>query len=322
MRTHRLMVSVISAGLMLGAMAFPAHAQLLDDDGVPYSTQYYRQAIGLGDISLRRGEGLLPGQFILHVQDREAPSSGCAKLSKIPTKVEYSGTKIKIDYLDYTVDMRDQPPGLPSRCVKNLTMPYAETILDTAVLKEQGIKKIRLSHHGSPIETTLEITDHMVRLWPPYANKDKKNQQSTPGDLNIGAIKSSGALRIIGGATADGMTLESFGASTIWLYPKNTVILYVPDTDTAAKTKGLRDRLDSLAAAHGMKPLETLIPEFKSPLKGKNAFYYLAKNDRAASTRGKFMDNIQVDTVVYGLEHDQTTTKDVPVFIRAPGQND
>lgn len=310
-----LLISALLASLAFTGGAAPATAQLLDDQGVPYSSKYYRKSMSLVDIILTRPDNLLPGQFVLHARERGTFSSGCAKLSDIPVTVEYIANFVRVTYDDYVVDMRNQD-GNGTTCNQPINPPSADVVLDKAVLEEKGISKLRLVYKNEPIEVELELNDHMARLWPPYARDP--NMSELPALFNIGTMQSSGLLSAIGGPAIDGMPLSSFGASTIWFYPENTVILYVPNADSNKANPAIKSKLDALAATRGLSPLEESIPEFKSPLNDKNAYYYVAKGDRYSQAKGDLLDYIELDTMKYGLEGDEPAKKQMAVYVRKP----
>ncbi|MFN3827999.1 MAG: hypothetical protein ACK4NR_10300 [Micavibrio sp.] len=310
-----LLISALLASLAFTGGAAPATAQLLDDQGVPYSADYYRQSLKLVDITLQNREGLLPGQFVVHAFEHTAFTSGCAKLSNIPVTVEYVANFVRITYDDYVVDMRDQD-GNGTTCNKPIVPPSADVVLDRAVLEEKGIEKIRFVYRNSPCEMDIEVTDHMARLWPSYA--DDPDMENLPDGINIGTLKSSGYLSAIHGPVVDSVSLGGYGASTIWFYPENTVILYVPNADSNKANPAIKSKLDALAATRGLSPLEDSIPEFKSPLNDKNAYYYVAKGDRYSQAKGDLLDYIELDTMKYGLEGDEPAKKQMAVYVRKP----
>ncbi|MCM2344472.1 MAG: hypothetical protein NDJ24_07925 [Alphaproteobacteria bacterium] len=288
---HKLLVSALCAGFGLAGYTLPSQAQLLDGDGVAYSSEYRREPLRSVDITLTRGENLMPGQFVIHAQDQGAFSSGCAKISNIPVKVEYIANFIRLTYSRYIFDSREQLKGSGTACNTPMPPPSAEVVVDKATLLEQGIQKVRFMYEGQPIEADLELTEDRVRLWPALSREGL-------AEVSFGNLRTK--------------------PSTVWFYPENTVILNVPNATTDKDLAGLRQKVDALAAGRGLKPLEDHLQGFKSPLKDKAAFYYVATNDRYAQAQGELLDYIQVDSVKYGLEGDEPVQKSLPVHVRKP----
>lgn len=286
-----LLVSAVCMGLGWVMYAGPVQAQLLDGDGVAYSSEYRREPLRSVNITLTRGNDLMPGQFVVHAEEGGAYSSGCAKLSNIPVTVEYIANFIRLTYDRYILDTREQLKGTGTTCNTPMPPPVADVVLDRAVLAEKGIQKIRFMYDGQPIEADLELTEHRIRLWPSLS------RESIP-DIQIGNLKSK--------------------PSTVWFYPENTVILSVPGAKTEQEQAVLKEKLSALATGRGLSPLEDHIPDFKSPLKDKTSFYYVANGDRYSQAQGELLDYITVDAVKYGLEADEPIQKSLAVHVRKP----
>ncbi|QQG37092.1 MAG: hypothetical protein HYS17_04825 [Micavibrio aeruginosavorus] len=291
MLKRNLLVSTICMGLGLAGYALPAQAQTLDSEGVAYSEQYHPEPLRNVNITLTRDVSLMPGQFIIHAEEGGAYSSGCAELSQIPVEVEYLANFLRLTYHNYILDSRDQLKGTGTTCNKPMSPPTAKVILDSAMLAAKGIEKIRFMYHGQPIEADLELSDQRVRMWPALSREGL-------ADMQVGNIKTV--------------------PSTVWFYPENTVILSVPGAKTEQELADLREKVDRLATSRGLSPLEDHLTGFKSPLKDKTAFYYVAKGDRYSQAQGELLDYVSVDSVKFGLEADEPIQKPLAVHIRRP----
>jgi hypothetical protein len=131
----------------------------------------------------------------------------------------------------------------------------------------------------------------------------------TPSASTSGITSSSAAQNIP----------DVINAMTHWFYPENTLILWVPNADPK---ENLQPKLDEMADKMGLVPLDSIYPDFQSPLLSKNFYYYVdKKGGTAAKIAAGKPESIGTVTLLksrYGLVADETVEDEAIVFARRP----
>lgn len=268
-----------------------------DDNGTPYSPEYYEWEPGAFLLALQRDPQLPPGHFKLYMSATKSFVS-CLKIlnAKHSTEFNPSGLMtIKVE--KFTVDGRDMPRYPHYQCNTTPQQPSVTVNLSKELLEENNVKKIRFKAGKSAETYLVKVTDNYIQLTP--------ENRRYPQDI---------ANRF--------RPMEVNGVNTtmkLWFYPENTVILTADGTD---KDITLENRLYDLARSKGLTPLNEVVPEHDTFRKAPGQHYFVDKMGRYKVGNGELFDYIQADAMKFGLEADEPVKKNVAVFIRKPGQYD
>jgi hypothetical protein len=263
-----------------------------DGSGHPYSGQYFKKHSHSMTIALLRRPELKPGQFMLHLAVQYIVS-GCPKMSKIPTTVNFKESAFEILLDDYTVDMRKLTPAPQYACHLRPYTPFADVILDKDDLVAKDIHQIKLKVGRYSDTYDIDLNAQRIRLAP-------STMQRTPPMFQT--VK-------VGGLSTP---------LTHWFYPAGTVILYVP----GAKDRDLSDAVAALAKEKGLEPMQDEFPDFKAPT-ARPQYYYIDRNGTLGKNHEIAEGAVVAGTVpaakkLYGLEKDEQTTETLEVLARLP----
>lgn len=230
--------------------------------------------------------------FILRLSSQYA-MTGCARTGKIPYTINFIASRMKIDAGEPVLRVQN---NLNQSCKKTSFYPSADIILSPAMLKEKGIETIEFGIANNITSYDIKVTENSVALAP---SKDGPNTGSRYRPMPMDSI-------------VDPMKL--------WFYPAGTVVLKAGVTDD---TPNLSEQVAAVAASRGLVPLESVMPEFNSPLADPDSFYYVDKSGRLSNQLGMeesvSVGTIDIPVTVYGAEENITTTHAVQVFAHSPG---
>lgn len=263
-----------------------------DSSGHPYSGRYFKKHSHNMTIALLRRPELKPGQFMLHVAVQYVVS-GCPKMSKIPTTVNFKESAVEILLDDYMVDMRKLTPAPQYGCHLRPYTPFADIILDKDDLVAKNIHQIKLKVGQYSDTYDIDLNAQRIRLAP-------STMQRTPPMFHT--VK-------VGGLSTP---------LTHWFYPAGTVILYVP----GAKDRDLSDAVSALAKEKGLEPMQNEFPDFQAPTT-LSQYYYIDKNGTLAKSHDIAQGAVVAGTIpaaknVYGLEKNEQVTENLQVLARLP----
>ncbi len=266
-----------------------------DEKGEPYSSQYFRKTPNRVSLSLQRWPGLQPGKFILHLST-ENTVSGCPKLSDLAYETGFRAPYLDITIYDYVVDMRDHPGTKGSSCASGPRNPTADIVLDRDEMIAQGIKRVRFK-----LNDMADYYDVMI---------DRQHVWLKPGQSEIPVVQRFRPQKI-----------SMIGNPLVhWFYPDKTVILYVPG---ATGDMDVRDAVMTLAKSNDLEPLENVMPDFSSPVKRPNYYYFIEKKAHLTKNvdigSGLSVGTVPVEKTIYGLNGDEMAEGSVEVFANSPG---
>lgn len=268
----------------------------LDDKGVPYSSQYWSGQPRSNVISLIRKPELTEDQFILRVTNPYA-MSGCADLSNYGYSAEYKDVYLDIAIGNMTIDLRNQPRYGHFQCNKKTQVPVADIILNRQDLLDHETRQIRLHGETDANYYTITMSDDRVMILPDEGDAalvQRFSPQNVPGRKT---------------------------SLIYWFYPVGTVMLWVPGTENDSNTT---EKLRAYAKEQGLIPLETIFPDFESPLTRTQYQYFVDtaghydENDPALAN-GKPVGMLSVDKTVFGLEKDEIVLDEKAVYAKLPG---
>lgn len=288
------------------AMTGLAYAQLpgknvqngaeLDAKGEPYSNQYWSGPPADNVMALVRAPGLTENQFILRLSSPHTVS-GCMKLSNYGYMAEYKDAYLDISINDMTVDMRDQPQYAHYQCNQQSQIPSADVILNRQDLVKNETHKIRL-HNGSDSNYyNISLTEDRVLI--------------LPDESYGGMVKRFKPQNIPGRKTA----------LVYWFYPVGTLILWMPGVEASPSSV---EALRAFAASKGLVPMETIIPDFESPLTDERYQYFVDAEGTFDDREDALADGMPIGTLslekkVYGLEKDEMILDEKAVYAKRPG---
>ncbi|HTK84699.1 MAG TPA: hypothetical protein VL625_06390 [Patescibacteria group bacterium] len=276
----------------------PVVVQEYDENGEPYTNRYHKEHTSrMAMVMLRRPE-LKPSQFVLRLTPRSL-GTGCVRVSKIPSTVDFKEGAIEVTLDEFRIDGRGLTLAPEYNCDLHPKNPTADIVLDRDDLTSKGIKLLKLKtgqvKDGQITDTfDVDINNERIRLKP-----DKMMQRTPPRFKTYQLSNIRAPL-------------------THWFYPEGTVILYVP----GAKGEDVTSQVVSMAKAQGLEPLSDEWPDFRSPLIDQNQWYFVDKKGVVSKSPdingGTVAGTVQITQIVYGLEKDEKQTKDIPVFARKP----
>lgn len=272
----------------------------LDPEGIPYSAQYWQSRPGKTVISLIRKKELTENQFVLRITDPFVVS-GCAAISNYGYSAEYKDVYLDITLEGLTVDMRDQPQYAHIQCDRSSKAPIADIVINRSDLEANATRTIRL-HNGTDTNYyNISLNQNRVMLLP---------------DAGNGTLAARFAPQSIPGRKS---------ALSYWFYPLGTLVLWTPGV-SGMDEKGI-ENLRTFAQTLGLTPLQTLFPDFTSPLKDKRYQYFVDTGGRfdkddPAIVDGKSIGNMRIEKRLFGLEKEEIKADVTPVYAKRPGMNE
>jgi hypothetical protein len=288
---------VLTAALVF--CAGPAPAQTSMEVGIPHIM-----------VSLARPEKGKDGDFILHLSGRYG-MSGCPKISELPYKTEFQDNYLDIGAGHYSIDMDDLPLHPEYECSGHSVYPAANIPLSLGLLKEHGTDQIRF-------QTDIQA--------PPGSNGDYDISEADYFDIVYGEhyiqlVPQAPQVADEPSYVSSTVRSEVKNPLKLWFYPKGTVILRVSG---APKGADIRGALDSLARAHSLVPLDSVIKDFTSPIDDPDSFYYVDKSKKQfVAKKDGIRDGIPLDTIsmpatVYGADGDESIEQPIQIFAHTP----
>ncbi len=268
----------------------------LDDKGEPYSSKYWSGLPNDNVISLVRKPELTEDQFILRITNPYVVN-GCAELSNYGYSAEYRDIYLDIAVEGITVDMRSQPQYAHYQCNQNTQMPVADIVMNRQDIISNETQQIRLHNGNDTNYYNVMLSDNMVKILP------------DSGDVSL--ARRFKPHHIPGKKTS----------LLYWFYPIGTIVMWVPGGENDPDITG---KLRSFAKTKNLVPLETIYPDFESPLTDTQYQYFVDTTGQFADNNtelvnGKPVGNIFVDKTVYGLEKDEIELGEMTVYAKTPG---
>lgn len=268
----------------------------LDPEGVPYSGKYWTGLPGDNVISLLRKPELTEDQFILRITDPH-PITGCAEISNYAYSTEYREIYLDIKLEGVTVDMRNQPQYAHFQCDQGMKFPVADIVMNRQDLVKNETQQIRLHNRNDTNYYNVTLHDDRILILPDEADRALARRFKPH---NIPGKKTS---------------------LVYWFYPLGTMVLWIPE---AENTPEMRESLRSFAAERGLVPLETVFPDFESPLTNNEYQYFVDTSGDLANSdpdlvNGKPIGTIATKKLVYGLYKDEYEPAEMTVYAKTPG---
>lgn len=285
---------VLCLGLLAATPAFaqtsPGQPQVAGE----FPGQFQRQPRNI-TIALTRRHDLQPDQFVLRMSTQH-PISGCPRASGLQHQVRFHGPYMDVNVMDFSLDMHNLPEAPQYDCPMSYQYPSAEIVLSRELLEHNRTSQIRFQSGDQTNYYDVRMNNQMVQL--------ARAEETLPDRLIYRP-----------------MQVESVDNTLRhWFYPEGTLILSVPG---AAPESNLRPALDRLARNHGLVPLESVLPGFRSPLLIPHSHYYVDKNGTVSNMqgidRGAPLGELTVETQIYGLAGDEYVQRRLPVSARLPG---
>ncbi len=284
-----------------------AHAQMptadrygsgfaLDDSGVPYSNRYFKGKAKDNVISLIRKPELTEDQFVLRITNPYV-MNGCIDLSNYSFEAEYKDVYLDIMIDGMVVDMRDQPQYAHYQCDQQAQRPVADIVLNRQDLIKNETRQLRLHNGADTNYYDLTLTDNKVMI--------------LPNEADVALTKRFKPHQIQGRKTS----------LVYWFYPVGTVMLWVPGMEHDSDSL---QRIRDFAKSQGLAPLESVYPEFTSPLTNKDYQYFVDTDGRFDDRKADLQDGTRIGSVslrkkVFGLEKDEIVLDEKPVYAKLPG---
>lgn len=265
-----------------------------DPEGTPYSKDYFEDNFEGIRLALQHDPSRIPGQFNLHISVSQ-PSTSCIKFSNPSYTTTMTAGTMEVVLGKRTVDKRNMPRYAHFECDLQTQESAADLPLSKELIRDNNISKIRFRGQGIIENYDVKLTDEFVQLTPSQ-NKDPALMRFTVREVT-----------------------NLINPLRLWFYPENTVIL---TAEGAHDDVVLAGELKSLAQRLGLEPLETMMPNFKSPRKKPDGFYFVDTKGRYPNANGELLDYVQADVMKFGLEADEPAKENIAVFIRKPGQYD
>lgn len=274
-------------------------ASSMDEQGVPYSSKYYRRQPQENVIALIRKPELTEDQFVLRITNPYV-LSGCADISNYAYMSEYRDVYLDIRIESLKVDMRNQPRYSHFQCNRETQMPTADIILNRQDLTKNQTRQIRMHNATDTNYYTITLGPNQVKILPETTGS-YHTQRFKPH--NLPSRKTSLAY---------------------WFYPVGTLILWVPGMEN---TPQARARLNAFANGRELVPLQTIFPEFESPLTNSQFQYYVDTGGQFAAQEpalrnGAPIGALAVEKTIFGLDQDHIVMEEKTVYARTPGMYD
>jgi len=234
-----------------------------------------------------------PRRLFALVMAVETVVTGCPKFSNLSYEAKFTDIFLNITIDDYTVDLRDAPRNPHYECEQTYQIPQAEIILSRDELAAKNTQQIHFET-GTPYENfDIELLEYKVRLIP-----------SAPSQI-YKALKLSHVVNTL----------------THWFYPEGTIILYLPEA--SSDNKKLEEAIADVAEKHGLVPLTSIYPDFRSPISTPYHYYYVDQIGKTVSkiekTGDGYLDKIHIGIISYELEEDVPALKEMVVYAKKPG---
>lgn len=297
-------LAIIAASSIVYAQQFPNKDRFgsgfhLDRHGVPYSNKYFPNKPESNVISLVRKPELKEDQFILRITDPHM-MNGCTNMSDYITSAEYKDMYLDIAIYGNIVDLRDQPQYAHFQCNQQSKVPVADIVLNRSDILKNETQQIRLHNGNDTNYYNIKLGTNKVLI--------------LPDSSDVAVTRRFKPHNIPGRKTS----------LVYWFYPLGTVIMWVPGMENGPAETG---KLKAFAKQKGLTPLDTVFPDFKSPLTGDQFHYFVDtaghfEDDDPDLAYGKPIGNIFIDKQVYGLEKDEIELDELVVYARRPGLYD
>ena len=192
--------------------------------------------------------------------------TGCATVRPLRHDVEITNHYLDVIVKGYSIDFSGAPNN-PNNCKKGSQYSTADIPLDRKLIEDNGIEQIRLV-----LDRGLGSDYYTVTLGKDFLELTPSSQKI----FKPGKAPSNGQLML-----------------SHWYYPENTLILSAPRPgEPQASITG------DFARAHGLMPLETLMPGFTPP-SGQAARYYYVDGSGALAAKVPGTDNVAVGDGIY-----------------------
>jgi hypothetical protein len=263
-------------------------------------------------VSLARPAKGKEGDFIIRMTDLFG-HSGCPKIGEVPYQTDFQDTILNVQTGHFKVDFNNLPLHPEYECSGKTVYPAANIPLSVGMLKEKGTSKIRFQTNVQSAYPGMASDDYDISE-PDYFDVVYGDHfiQLSPEKPQIVDIP-----RYLPNVTMDNVK----NPLKLWFYPKGTVILRASG---APKGADLRAALDSLARAHSLVPLDSIIKDFTSPIDDPDSFYYVDKSKKQfLANKEGIKDGIPLDVIhmpatVYGADGDESTEQPIQVFAHTP----
>lgn len=304
---HMIRKALLVLGVAVIGFAGTAHAQLpnsdrygsgfkLDPMGVPYSSKYWTGKPSDNVIALIRKPELTEDQFILRITDPH-PITGCADISNYGYTTQYRDIYLDIRLGNLTVDMRNQPQYAHFQCNQQMKVPVADIVMNRQDLVKNETQQIRLHNGNDTNYYNISLHDDKVLILPDAADVSVTRRfkpHAMPGKKT---------------------------SLVYWFYPLGTLVLWVPG---AENTPEMLEKLRAFAADHGLVPLESVFPDFESPLSSSKYHYFVDPTGSLANSDPDLVNGKQIGTVgitkrIYGLYKDEYEPEQMAVYAKTPG---
>lgn len=274
-----------------------------DHEGGDETTFESNQYLGIVNpgISLSRTPELESGFFALNISSRNHTISSCIEFSDFEYEMKFQDIYLEIELKGLETNEKNLPHHPHYECDGKQQNPQMNIVLNRKDLEKNGTRLVKFTNGAAVEYFDLVINNDKIQLKPSESHK--------------AAVHFFKPKQIYG--RKDPLKL--------WLYPENTLILYIP-SDAPTTENGIKKVIDEAAARSGLVPLGDIIPDFENPLTSKG-YYYFVDNSSLVAARietdgGALLDNIKIRASSYGLEGDIPLLKSIPVYAKKPGINE
>lgn len=237
-----------------------------------------------------RKPGLEEGEVVLRIFQPLA-ISGCASVTLPEAQIRKDGRNMWI--LVGKPDIKiDQSSHYAHHTCNNITnTAVIDVTLNLKELNENNVQNLALNSSFGTDHYDIETSEHRISLRP----------------------RSTKFFEPYGHASTD-------DPLTYWFYPKNTIVLSVPQ---AGDDQDLTHSITTLALQNGLVSLEEHIKDFEQPLNRKNTLYFI---DEKGASAQKFSGNkhlifgaITSTETFSGPEGPYQVAKKLDVLAKRPG---
>lgn len=269
-------------------------------DGLAFEMDEHVGIVNLG-VSLTRRPELGNEYVALSLSLLDYSINSCIEFSDYEYEMKYQDMYLEIELKGFDVKNENMPLHPHYECDGKQQDRKLEIILNREDLKEKGTKLIKFASGPAFEYFDLTLTDEKIQLIPSETHKAKTHffkPKKTYGRKD---------------------------AMKLWIYPENTLILYLPGTMLGSE-KEAEKVIDEVAARSGLVPLTDILTDFETPLTKAGHYYFVDKSGLVAARMetdgGVLLDNVKIRASSYELEQDVPLLKNIPVYAKKPGTNE